>query len=174
MVGGSLPAERHLCASVDAVANHVPAGWPDGSLAGSDSEEPGEQPRLKVETRVSVELHLDEQGHLCSERVPDRDSGGPKPAAAPPSQPPEQRKGAERAPAALNAGGGGRECGRGRWEVPGPGVGGGVEAGTVQAGGAGPAGQGLAGLEFPLWHGGIQRISGALRRKFNPQPGTVG
>uniref|UniRef100_A0A8D0XLD1 Cadherin EGF LAG seven-pass G-type receptor 1 n=1 Tax=Sus scrofa TaxID=9823 RepID=A0A8D0XLD1_PIG len=83
----------HSTPKVDAVANHVPAGWPDGSLAGSDSEEPGEQPRLKVETRVSVELHLDEQGHLCSERVPDRDSGGPKPAAAPPSQPPEQRKG---------------------------------------------------------------------------------
>lgn len=77
------------------MGNHVPAGWPDESLAGSDSEDPGEPPRLKVETKVSVELHLDEQGNHCGERLPARDSGGPRPAAAPPSQPPEQRKGAE-------------------------------------------------------------------------------
>ena len=80
---------------MDAVCNHVPAGWPDESLAGSDSEDPGEPPRLKVETKVSVELHLDEQGNHCGERPPARDSGGPRPAATPPSQPPEQRKGAE-------------------------------------------------------------------------------
>ena len=48
-----------------------------------------------METRVSVELHLDEQGNHCSERSLARESGGPRPAAAPPSQPPEQRKGAE-------------------------------------------------------------------------------
>ena len=77
------------------MGNHVPAGWPDESLAGSDSEEPGELPRLKVETKVSVELHLDEQGNHCGERLAARDSGGPRPAAVPPSQPPEQRKGAE-------------------------------------------------------------------------------
>ncbi|XP_049550558.1 cadherin EGF LAG seven-pass G-type receptor 1 isoform X4 [Orcinus orca] len=83
----------HSTPKVDSVANHVPAGWPDESLAGSDSEGPGEQPRLKVETKVSVELHLDEQGNHCSERIPARESGGPRPAAAPPSQLPEQRKG---------------------------------------------------------------------------------
>ncbi|MXQ95305.1 hypothetical protein E5288_WYG005122 [Bos mutus] len=83
----------HSTPKVDAVGNHVPAGWPDESLAGSDSEEPGELPRLKVETKVSVELHLDEQGNHCSERLPARDSGGPRPAAVLPSQPPEQRKG---------------------------------------------------------------------------------
>ncbi|XP_057596824.1 cadherin EGF LAG seven-pass G-type receptor 1 isoform X3 [Hippopotamus amphibius kiboko] len=83
----------HSTPRVDAMANHVPAGWPDESLAGSDSEEPGEPPRLKVETRVSVELHLDEQGNHCGERVPARESGGSRPAAVPPSQPPEQRKG---------------------------------------------------------------------------------
>lgn len=80
---------------MDTVGNHVPAGWPDESLAGSDSEEAGEPPRLKVETKVSVELHLDEQGNHCGERLPSRDSGGPRPAAVPPSQPPEQRKGAK-------------------------------------------------------------------------------
>lgn len=41
----------------DALANHVPAGWPDESLAGSDSEELDTEPHLKVETKVSVELH---------------------------------------------------------------------------------------------------------------------
>ncbi|XP_069442287.1 cadherin EGF LAG seven-pass G-type receptor 1 isoform X1 [Ovis canadensis] len=83
----------HSTPKVDTVDNHVPAGWPDESLAGSDSEEAGEPPRLKVETKVSVELHLDEQGNHCGERLPSRDSGGPRPAAVPPSQPPEQRKG---------------------------------------------------------------------------------
>ncbi|XP_036134132.1 cadherin EGF LAG seven-pass G-type receptor 1 [Molossus molossus] len=74
--------------------NHIPPGWPDESLAGSDSEEASAKPRLKVETKVSVELHLDQQGSHCRERPPDAESGGlPRPAGAPPSQPPEQRKG---------------------------------------------------------------------------------
>ncbi|XP_016077694.1 PREDICTED: cadherin EGF LAG seven-pass G-type receptor 1-like, partial [Miniopterus natalensis] len=55
----------------DAVANHVPPGWPEESLAGSDSEEPSEKPHLRVETKVSVELHLDQQGNHCRERLPD-------------------------------------------------------------------------------------------------------
>ncbi|XP_031529421.2 cadherin EGF LAG seven-pass G-type receptor 1 [Vicugna pacos] len=84
----------HSTPKVDAAANHIPAGWPEETLAGSDSEEPGEQPCLKVETKVSVELHLDPQGNHCSERVPERESGGPpKATGVPPSQPPEQRKG---------------------------------------------------------------------------------
>ncbi|XP_066111220.1 cadherin EGF LAG seven-pass G-type receptor 1 isoform X2 [Saccopteryx bilineata] len=78
----------------DAAANHIPPGWPDGSLAGSDSEEPGEKPHLKVETKVSVELHLDQQGNHCLERPADGESGGPpRPVAAPSTQPLEQRKG---------------------------------------------------------------------------------
>nr|XP_055185393.1 LOW QUALITY PROTEIN: cadherin EGF LAG seven-pass G-type receptor 1 [Nyctereutes procyonoides] len=84
----------HSTPKVDATANHVPASWPDESLEGSDSEEPGDQPRLKVETKVSVELHLDEQGNHCGERPPDQGSGGPpRPPGVLPSQPPEQRKG---------------------------------------------------------------------------------
>lgn len=87
-----LSAEHHSCASGDAVANHVPAAWPDQSLAESDSEDPGGQPRLRVETKVSVELHLEEQGSHRGENPSDRESGG---AARPAScQPPEQRKGA--------------------------------------------------------------------------------
>ncbi|XP_059043270.1 cadherin EGF LAG seven-pass G-type receptor 1 [Mustela lutreola] len=78
----------HSTPKVDAVANHIPAGWPSESPAGSDSEEPGNQPRLKVETKVSVELHLD------GERPPEQESGGPlRPAGGLPGQPPEQRKG---------------------------------------------------------------------------------
>nr|XP_021543434.1 cadherin EGF LAG seven-pass G-type receptor 1 [Neomonachus schauinslandi] len=84
----------HSTPKVNAAANHMPAGWPNESLAGSDSEEPGDKPRLKVETKVSVELHLDEQGNHCSERSPEQESGGPlRPADVLPNQPPEQRKG---------------------------------------------------------------------------------
>nr|XP_037863230.1 cadherin EGF LAG seven-pass G-type receptor 1 isoform X3 [Chlorocebus sabaeus] len=81
----------HSTPKGDAVANHVPAAWPDQSLAESDSEDPGGQPRLRVETKVSVELHLEEQGSHRGENPSDRESGG---AARPAScQPPEQRKG---------------------------------------------------------------------------------
>ncbi|XP_032117382.1 cadherin EGF LAG seven-pass G-type receptor 1 isoform X5 [Sapajus apella] len=84
----------HSTPKGDAVVNHVPAIWPNQSLGGSDSEDPedpGSQPRLKVETKVSVELHLEEQGGHCGESPPDRESGGTvRPAS---SQPPEQRKG---------------------------------------------------------------------------------
>nr|XP_012612408.1 cadherin EGF LAG seven-pass G-type receptor 1 isoform X1 [Microcebus murinus] len=80
----------HSTPKGDLAANHVPAGWPDESLAGSDSEGPGGQPRLKVETRVSVELHREEQGDPRGDRAPDPDSTGP---ARPAQQPPEQRKG---------------------------------------------------------------------------------
>uniref|UniRef100_A0A8C4N4C7 Cadherin EGF LAG seven-pass G-type receptor 1 n=1 Tax=Equus asinus asinus TaxID=83772 RepID=A0A8C4N4C7_EQUAS len=129
-----LLVEGHSCASADAAADHVPAGWPDESLAGSDSEEPGQKPRLKVETKVSVELHLDEQGNHCE-----------KPAGAP-SQPPEQRKGASgvvRAPLPP--------------EVPHPGEGdrgwvwaggGGVQVGVMEAG---LVGWGQGGAEGALW-----------------------
>ncbi|KAM6214870.1 cadherin EGF LAG seven-pass G-type receptor 1 [Rhynchocyon petersi] len=66
----------HSTPKVDTVANHVGADWPDGSLAGSDGEEdPGGKPRLKVETKVSVELHTE------------------RPLGSALNPPPEQRKG---------------------------------------------------------------------------------
>ncbi|XP_053440843.1 cadherin EGF LAG seven-pass G-type receptor 1 isoform X3 [Nycticebus coucang] len=80
----------HSTPKGDAVANHIPAGWPDESLAGSDSEGPGGQPHLKVETRVSVELHREEQDSHCGDRTPDTES---EVTARPAQQPPEQRKG---------------------------------------------------------------------------------
>lgn len=76
------------------MANHVPPGWPDESLARSDSEEPGDLPPLKVETKVSVELHREGQGTPCGDHPLGPESGAPaKPTATFNSQPPEQRKG---------------------------------------------------------------------------------
>lgn len=75
--------------SADMLANHIPASWPDESLAGSDSEDPGPEPPLRVETKVSVELHRQEQGNHCGDRTPD----ATKPTATLGTQPPEQRKG---------------------------------------------------------------------------------
>lgn len=87
----------------DALANHVPAGWPDESLAGSDSEELDTEPHLKVETKVSVELHLQAQGNHCGDRPPDLESGVlAKPVAVLSSQPQEQRKGTSGGPCCLS------------------------------------------------------------------------
>ncbi|XP_008592119.1 PREDICTED: cadherin EGF LAG seven-pass G-type receptor 1, partial [Galeopterus variegatus] len=86
------PGPVHSTPKVDAVANHIPAGWPDESLVGSDSEEQGDQPPLKVETKVSVELHREGHGSHRGDCPPDLESPA-KPAAALSSQPPEQRKG---------------------------------------------------------------------------------
>ncbi|XP_077025300.1 cadherin EGF LAG seven-pass G-type receptor 1 [Tamandua tetradactyla] len=84
----------HSTPKVDAGANHIGASWPDGNLAGSDHEGPGEKPRLKVETKVSVELHQEGQGGHHAACIPDCESQGPvTPVAVPSSQPLEQRKG---------------------------------------------------------------------------------
>ncbi|XP_075816371.1 cadherin EGF LAG seven-pass G-type receptor 1 isoform X1 [Microtus pennsylvanicus] len=84
----------HSTPKADALANHVQAGWPDESLAGSDSEELDAEPHLKVETKVSVELHRQAQGNHCGDRPPDLESGVlAKPVAVLSSQPQEQRKG---------------------------------------------------------------------------------
>lgn len=80
--------------TADALANHIPAGWPDESMAGSDSEDLDTEPHLKVETKVSVELHRQAQGNHCGDRPPDLESGVlAKPVALLSSQPQEQRKG---------------------------------------------------------------------------------
>ncbi|KAG8517967.1 Cadherin EGF LAG seven-pass G-type receptor 1 [Galemys pyrenaicus] len=85
------PGPVHSTPRVDAAGSHIPAGWPDESLAGSDSQD---GPGLKVETLVSVELHPETPGNHCSQRAPDLEGGTPpRPAGAPPGQPPEQRKG---------------------------------------------------------------------------------
>lgn len=154
--GQGVPAvDGRSCASVDAVANHIPAGWPSESPPGSDSEEPGDQPRLKVETKVSVELHLDEQGNHCGERPPEQESSGPlRPAGVLPGQPPEQRKGA--------LGVGRPRCSRGAGGPGSPSAGEGTEAGRVGRG-RGPGGdreqRGGAGVEC-RWSGTEVQVGG--------------
>lgn len=89
--------------TADALANHVPAGWPDESLAGSDSEELDTEPHLKVETKVSVELHRQAQGNHYGDRASDLESGVlAKPVAVLNSQPQEQRKGTSGEPCCLS------------------------------------------------------------------------
>ncbi|XP_033621772.1 cadherin EGF LAG seven-pass G-type receptor 1, partial [Fukomys damarensis] len=84
-VGGPV----HSTPKADTLANHIPASWPDDSLARSDSEELGPEPPLRVETKVSVELHGQEQGNHCGSHPLDPT----KPAAVLGTQLPEQRKG---------------------------------------------------------------------------------
>lgn len=89
--------------TADALANHIPAGWPDESMAGSDSEDLDTEPHLKVETKVSVELHRQAQGNHCGDRPPDLESGVlAKPVALLSSQPQEQRKGTSGEPCCLS------------------------------------------------------------------------
>ncbi|KAK7796222.1 hypothetical protein U0070_014573 [Myodes glareolus] len=83
----------------DALANHVQAGWPDESLAGSDSEELDTEPHLKVEMKVSVELHRQAQGNHCGDRPPDLESRVlSKSVAVLSNQPKEQQKGTSGGP----------------------------------------------------------------------------
>uniref|UniRef100_A0A3Q3J3E4 Cadherin EGF LAG seven-pass G-type receptor 1 n=1 Tax=Monopterus albus TaxID=43700 RepID=A0A3Q3J3E4_MONAL len=88
---------------VDSLSNHVKPYWPTEATTASDSEDPGGPDRLRVETKVNVELHpenklnhIDEQER---ETLQERDKQMPNTKdTAPSSQPnsnhqPEQRKG---------------------------------------------------------------------------------
>uniref|UniRef100_A0A667ZZJ2 Cadherin EGF LAG seven-pass G-type receptor 1 n=1 Tax=Myripristis murdjan TaxID=586833 RepID=A0A667ZZJ2_9TELE len=96
----------HSTPKVDSVSNHVKPYWPTEATTASDSEDPGGVERLRVETKVNVELHpenkLNHVGERERETPQERDREGPANAkeTAPPSQPnsntnqqPEQRKG---------------------------------------------------------------------------------
>lgn len=104
ITGGMAVSHRmSILITADALANHVPAGWPDESLAGSDSEELDTEPHLKVETKVSVELHRQAQGNHYGDRASDLESGVlAKPVAVLSSQPQEQRKGTSGEPCCLS------------------------------------------------------------------------
>lgn len=66
---------------VDAVSNHVKPYWPAEATTASDSEEPGGADRLRVETKVNVELHPENKLNHISEREretpPERDNQTP-------------------------------------------------------------------------------------------------
>lgn len=91
---------------VDAVANHVKPYWPAEATTASDSEDLGGAERLRVETKVNVELHQENKLNHTGERERDaqqerdKQTSGSARDTAPPNQhnsnsshPPEQRKG---------------------------------------------------------------------------------
>lgn len=97
---------------MEAVSNHVKPYWPKEVTTASDSEDPGGAERLRVETKVNVELHQEnklnhvgERGETPQDReTPTRENGPPSlpsngPSNGPPSLPnsthqPEPKKGA--------------------------------------------------------------------------------
>nr|XP_033813815.1 cadherin EGF LAG seven-pass G-type receptor 1 isoform X2 [Geotrypetes seraphini] len=82
----------HSTPKVDSVPNHVKAFWPDGCITTSDTEDPGRKCRLKVETKVNVELHNEHKPNHTSETLQDKQSD----VQTPPhqyNQQTEQRKG---------------------------------------------------------------------------------
>ncbi|XP_036373685.1 cadherin EGF LAG seven-pass G-type receptor 1-like [Megalops cyprinoides] len=87
----------HSTPKVDTVANHVKPYWPAGATTASDSEDPGGPEKLRVETKVNVELHPENKlNHIGDPPQPDKDPQGNE--GVTPSQPninhqPEQRKG---------------------------------------------------------------------------------
>lgn len=111
---GTLTQLLPLCLSsltlsllVDPVSNHVRPYWPTEATTASDSEDPGGAERLRVETKVNVELHLENKLNHTSKRERDaqqerdKEMAGNARDTAPPNQPnsnsnqPEQRKGKE-------------------------------------------------------------------------------
>ncbi|XP_036005287.1 cadherin EGF LAG seven-pass G-type receptor 1 isoform X4 [Fundulus heteroclitus] len=94
----------HSTPKGDSVPNHARPYWPTEGTTASDSEDPGGTDRLRVETKVNVELHPEHKLNHVGEREREALSEGDKQTAgnakdvAPPSQPnsnhqPEQRKG---------------------------------------------------------------------------------
>lgn len=81
---------------MDSVSNHVKPYWPAEATTASDSEEAGGAERLRVETKVNVELHQENKLNHTGELPQDRDSlskdGGTTNLTNSNHQP-EQRKG---------------------------------------------------------------------------------
>lgn len=91
---------------VDSLSNHVKPYWPTEATTASDSEDPGGPERLRVETKVNVELHAENKLNHASDRAKDPQSERERPAAGDSTastkqtvgnhhqqQQPEQRKG---------------------------------------------------------------------------------
>lgn len=92
---------------MDSVSNHVKPYWPTEATTASDSEDPGAPERLRVETKVNVELHTENKlnhvgdvGDVIERPVVgnSRDTASPNQTVANHHhhQQLEQRKGAER------------------------------------------------------------------------------
>ncbi|KAG9339069.1 hypothetical protein JZ751_024097 [Albula glossodonta] len=87
----------HSTPKVDTVSNHVKPYWPVDATTASDSEDLGGAERLRVETKVNVELHPENKLNHIGD-LPPQDKDPPGNEGAPTNQPtsnhqPEQRKG---------------------------------------------------------------------------------
>ncbi|XP_036375616.1 cadherin EGF LAG seven-pass G-type receptor 1 [Megalops cyprinoides] len=87
----------HSTPKVETVSNHVKPYWPVEATTCSDSEDPAGAEKLRVETKVNVELHPENKlNHMRDAAPSDKESSCQE--GAPPNQPnsnhqPEQRKG---------------------------------------------------------------------------------
>lgn len=85
--------------TVDSVANHMKPYWPTEATTASDSEEAGGAERLRVETKVNVELHQENKLNHIGEAPQDKDSSSKDGGSANQTNSnhqPEQRKGEEK------------------------------------------------------------------------------
>ncbi|KAF4793870.1 hypothetical protein TURU_106503 [Turdus rufiventris] len=87
----------HSTPKVDTLPNHVKPYWPTECMTASDGEDPGRKQKLKVETKVNVELHRENQVNHSNEAPQDKENEGQqkenRPLAHQNNQQPEQRKG---------------------------------------------------------------------------------
>lgn len=82
--------------TVDPVSNHMKPYWPGEATTASDSEEAGGAERLRVETKVNVELHQENKLNCIGEPPQDKDSSskdGGTTNQTNSNHQPEQRKG---------------------------------------------------------------------------------
>ncbi|XP_054703472.1 cadherin EGF LAG seven-pass G-type receptor 1 isoform X1 [Grus americana] len=87
----------HSTPKVDTLPNHVKPYWPTECITASDGEDPSGKQKLKVETKVNVELHRENQVNHSNEAPQDKENEGQqkenKPLSHQNNQQPEQRKG---------------------------------------------------------------------------------
>ncbi|KFQ17156.1 Cadherin EGF LAG seven-pass G-type receptor 1, partial [Merops nubicus] len=87
----------HSTPKVDTLPNHVKPYWPTECVTASDSEDPSGKQKLKVETKVNVELHRENQVNHSSDTPQDKENEGQqkenRPLSHQNNQQPEQRKG---------------------------------------------------------------------------------
>lgn len=89
--------------AVDTLPNHVKPYWPTECVMASDGEDPSGKQKLKVETKVNVELHRENQVNHSNEVPQDKENEGQqkenRPLSHQNNQQPEQRKGSTANPA---------------------------------------------------------------------------
>uniref|UniRef100_A0A8D3BBJ4 Cadherin EGF LAG seven-pass G-type receptor 1 n=1 Tax=Scophthalmus maximus TaxID=52904 RepID=A0A8D3BBJ4_SCOMX len=77
---------------LDSVSNHMKPYWPADATTASDSEDPGGAQRLRVETKVNVELHAENKLNHTGERESDQERDQQTLSNAKDAAAPEQRK----------------------------------------------------------------------------------